>query len=132
MRTIIYGQALSKRLSQLLRNFEDKDRYCEIIDKFRKKRGKVFHNAIVETMPDDVLPDIDPDLGIGRRETTLAETISKFGEEGLATKNAKILLHEVVYAILLNELMPDLDFWPKLEMLKIFRLGPVASGIIKG
>ncbi len=69
--------------------------------------------------PAIVLPDVDPVSGVGRREITLSETGTQFEKEGLAAKNAQNLLHNIVYILLLNRLIPCLDFWPKLQMLQI-------------
>ena len=99
--------------------FVESDFLENLFEIFRKMRGQVFHRATVEQMPETELPPIDPDLGIGRREIELSETIEKLGKEGFATQNAQLILHEIVYMVLLNKLLRDLNFWPNLGTLKM-------------
>lgn len=116
-------EPFKKRLKRLIENFEDNNQYCKIIDSFRSKRGKAFHEGSVETMPETLLPDIDFTNRKAHRKVTLEETVQNLGEEGLATMNATILLSEITRTLLLNNLIPNLNFWPKFEMLQLSRVG---------
>lgn len=118
-------ESFKDRLKKLLDKFDDREEYCKIIDAFRSKRGKFFHNGTIEIMPETVLPAIDSTTKLGHREVGLEETVQNLGAEGLATRNAQILLHEIIHTLLLNRLIPDLDFWPKFEMLKMAVSGKI-------
>ncbi|MBN1585357.1 hypothetical protein JW899_03255 [Candidatus Uhrbacteria bacterium] len=109
-----------QRINNLLCNFEDKDFYTDICLHFCTTiRNKVFHDAKSEKRPKTTMPVIDPITRMGRREATMEETLVSLRDEGLSADNAQIIFSEVIYSLLLNRLIPDLNFWPKLSMLKM-------------
>jgi hypothetical protein len=109
-----------KRMEEdLLKNFEDASKYAEIMDKYRTCRNDFFHWGRREDMPVTVYPMRDLATREARRSVSLDETLQNFRREGLATKNAAILLHDIVHCILLNRLIPELALWPRFPSLQM-------------
>ena len=112
-----------KRIEEdLLNKFPNAGEYASILNAYRECRAAFFHSGRREDMPSTVYPMRDPATRVTRRSVSLAETLQSFRKEGLATKNAAILLHEIVHCILLNRLIPELALWPRFAPLQMVSL----------
>lgn len=107
----------------LLKNFPDAAKYAEVLSAYQNCRSNFFHSGRREDLPAIVYPMKDPATREGRRSVSLDETLKMFRKEGLATKNAAILLHDIIHCILLNRLIPELSLWPRFGSLTLANFG---------
>lgn len=119
------------RFTELLKEFEDKEFYIGILQYFRGKRGSFVHTAGQGKKPEFRKIEPDPVTGIGYAQATENETLKNADNEGLAAMNARILLNNIVHTILLNKLVPELNMWPKFEMVKMKTFTMTNSGVVK-
>jgi hypothetical protein len=113
-------RSFRKRMEEdLLKNFPDASEYARILSAYQECRADFFHSGRREDMPATVYPVRDPATREARRSVSLGETLQNFRKEGLATKHAAILLHNIVHCILLNRLIPELALWPRFGPLQM-------------
>jgi hypothetical protein len=117
-------RTFEKRMKEdLLKNFPDACHYAKVLSKYKDCRANFFHSGRREDMPVTAYPTRDLATREARRSVSLGETLQNFRNEGLATMNAGILLHEIVHCILLNRLIPDLALWPRFSPLQMVSFG---------
>ncbi|MBU0614021.1 hypothetical protein KJ766_01905 [Patescibacteria group bacterium] len=119
-----------QRVENLLCNFEEKESYTRICLHFQTIRNKVFHDAYSGTRPQIDMPTIDPVTRSGRRDVTMKETLKELQKEGLSADNAQVIFNEIIYTLLMNKLISELNFWPKFTMLKIATFKGVSGAAI--
>lgn len=105
-------ESFRQRMHRLLEGFADRDLYVEIVDRFRQVRSAVLHTAENAPMPATEMPERDLATGRGLRSVTYQDAIRDFRTEGLATEQAVVVLKHVTHCLLLNRLVPELEFWP--------------------
>ena len=116
-------ESFQVRAERALSGFSDHKQYALLLNKLRSVRGAFVHGVSVETYPETLYPDVDPSTRERRREVTLEETLKTFGSEGLATKNAIITAHRIVYWLVFNRIFIGLNIWPKIGNLKMVSTG---------
>lgn len=119
------------RLSALLDQFEDVDFYSDLIEAFKKDRGKFVHSGAMLPKPAFRKLPHNPDTGMGHTQATKEETLAERKTEGLSALNAAVLMADITRTLLLNRMIPDLNMWPKFKMMEMTSFTKSNGGIVK-
>lgn len=114
------------KVKVLLSKFDNIGEFYKSIKKFKNVyRNNFFHHAKDFILPDLLLPDYDSGKEIAQRESDIEDTLENWQTEQLAAINFQAIFNSIIYSLLINQLLPELNFWPNVtdKPMKMIRIG---------